>query len=85
MSAMNLPPDLERFAADAVASGRYRDISEVVAAGIRLLQRQEDARAAFVASLAEAEAESEQRGFCTLEDVEAEMRGIIGEARRAKA
>jgi hypothetical protein len=40
---------------------------------------------AFVASLAEAEAESEQRGFCTLEDVEAEMRGIISEARRAKA
>lgn len=85
MNAVSLPPELESFAAGAVASGRYRDVSEVLAAGVRLLQRQEEARAAFVTSLEEAEAESEQVGFCTLEDIDVEMRGIIDERRRAKA
>ena len=60
-------------------------MSEVLAAGVRLLQRQEEARAAFVTSLEDPEAESERLGFCTLEDIDAEMTGIIGEARRAKA
>jgi putative addiction module CopG family antidote len=85
MDHVTLPPELERFAAEAVAAGRYRDMSEVVAAGLGLLQRQEQARAAFNASLEDAEAESERLGFCTLEDVHAEMRGILDEARRAKA
>ena len=84
MDAVSLPPKLERFAADAVASGRYRDMSAVLAAGVRLLQRQEEARAAFIASLEEAEAESERLRFCTLEEIDVEMRGIIDEARRAK-
>ena len=82
---MVLPPEHERFAAGAVASGRYRNMSEVLAAGVRLLQRQEAARAAFVASRQDAEAESERLGFCTLEDIDAELTGIIGEAGRAKA
>ena len=85
MNVVDLPPELENFAAGAVASGRYRDMADVLAAGVRLLQRQEAARAAFVASLEEAEAESEQLGFCTLDDIDAEMRGIIDEGRRAKA
>jgi putative addiction module CopG family antidote len=85
MSSVKLPPELERFAAGAVASGRYRDLDEVLAAGVRLLQRQEEARAAFVASLEEAEAESERNGFCTLDEIDAEMRDIIDEERRAKA
>ena len=85
MACVVLPPELESFAAGAVASGRYRDLSEVLAAGVRLLQRQETARAAFVASLEDAEAESERLGFGTLEDIDAEMTGIVGEARRAKA
>ena len=85
MASVVLPPELERFAAGAVASGWYRDLSEVLAAGVRLLQRQEEARAAFVASLEDAEAESERLGFGTLEDIDAEMAGIIGEACRAKA
>ena len=85
MACVVLPPELESFAAGAVASGRYRDLSEVLAAGVRLLQRQETARAAFVASLEGAAAESERLGFGTLKDIAAEMTGIIGEARRAKA
>jgi len=85
MSSVNLTPELARIAASAVASGRYRDVGEVLDAALRLLQRQEEARAAFVASLDEAEAESERDGFCTLDEVDAELRGIIEAERRAKA
>lgn len=45
-----LPPELARFAEEAVAAGRFPDASAVVAAGVSLLQRQEQARAAFNAS-----------------------------------
>lgn len=84
MSSVNLPPDLERIAAGAVASGRYRDVGEVLDAALHLLQRQEEARAAFVASLEEAEAESERDGFCTLDEVDTELRSIVEAERRAK-
>jgi putative addiction module CopG family antidote len=84
MDNVTLPPDLERFATEAVATGRYRDVSDVVAAGISLLQRAEAARAAFNASLEEAEVESERLGFLTVDEVHAEMIGIIEKARRAK-
>ena len=84
MDGLTLPPDLEQFAAEAIAAGRYRDLSELVAAGVSLLQRAEAARAEFIASLAEAEAESERLGFLTIDEVHAEMTGIIDRARRAK-
>ena len=64
-----LPPDLERFATEAVAAGRYRTVAEVVAVGVSLLQRQEAARAEFVASLEAAEAEGEREGFLTADEV----------------
>jgi hypothetical protein len=32
LDSVDLPPDLEQFAADAVAAGRYRDIGDVVRA-----------------------------------------------------
>ena len=51
MDSVTLPPELERFATEAVAAGRYRDVSAVVAAGVSLLQRAEAARAEFNASL----------------------------------
>ena len=47
MDTVTLPPDLERFAEAAVAAGRYRDIAELVAAGVDLLRRREEARAAY--------------------------------------
>ena len=77
MDGRILSPELERFAADAVASGRYRDVSEVVAAGVSLLQRQEKARAAFVQSLDDAMAEGERDGFFTIEEVERDMDTVI--------
>ena len=44
MNAVTLSPDLERFAADAVASGRYQDMAAIVEAGVSLLRRTEAAR-----------------------------------------
>ena len=80
---MTLPPELERFAAEVVAAGRYRDVADVVAAGVTLLQRQEQARAEFVASLEAAEAEAEREGWHSLDDVLADMDRIIAEKRDA--
>lgn len=80
---MTLSPELERFAEEVVASGRYRDVSEVVSAGVSLLQRQEEARAAFIKSLEEAEAKAERDGWHSLEDVLAEADEIIASMRAA--
>lgn len=38
---VSLTPELERFVAEKVASGRYRSASEVVRAALRLLEREE--------------------------------------------
>ncbi len=85
MDDVTLPPELEQFAEQAVAAGRFRDISDVVAAGVSLLQRQEQARSAFNASLEAAEAEGERDGFFTIEEVHREINGLIDELDRANA
>ena len=85
MDAVTLPPDLERFAREAVAQGRFRDLAEVVRAGLSLLQRAEAERAAFEASLEAAEAESERDGFLTIEEVHQDMSQLIDEMARARA
>lgn len=43
MANITLPPDLERFAAEAVAAGRYRDRSKLVRGVVSLLSRGEKA------------------------------------------
>ena len=83
MDSVTLPPELERFAAEAVAAGRYRDLSELVAAGVGLLRRQEEARVDFVASLEAAEAEAEHEGWHSLDDVLVEADRIIAAKRNA--
>jgi antitoxin ParD1/3/4 len=85
MDNVTLPPELERFAAEAVAAGRYRNVAEVVAAGVSLLQRAEAERAAFIRSLEEAEAEAERDGWHSLEDVLAEVDRIIESAEQDAA
>ena len=80
MKTVTLPPELERFAREAVAAGRYRDLAEVVAAGVSLLQRMESERAAFVRSLEEAEADRDR--WLTLDEVMAEAEQIIATKRR---
>ncbi len=88
MSAMehvSLPLDLEQFAAEAVAAGRYRDVGEVVAAGIGLLRRQDAARAELLASVVAAEKEGDRLGYLSVEDVEREMDEVITRAARRSA
>lgn len=85
MDHVTLPPELERFAEEAVAAGRFPDVSAVVAAGVSLLQRAEAERAAFISSLEEAQAEAEREGWHELEDVLAEVDAIIDEEAHAKA
>jgi antitoxin ParD1/3/4 len=82
LDTITLPPELAQFATEAVATGRYRDVSDLVAAGLSLLLRQEQARAAFARSLEAAEAESERDGWHSLDDVLADLDAIIAAVAR---
>jgi putative addiction module CopG family antidote len=73
MESVTLPPDLERFAAEAVAAGRYPDLSAVVEAGVNLLRRTEAASAALLASVNEAQAEGDREGYLAADDVTARV------------
>ena len=85
MDGMTLPSELERFAEEAIAAGRYRDLAEVVAAGVSLLRRQEAHRAAFVRSLEEAEDEGEREGFLTVDEACWDLDSLIEELDRSEA
>ena len=74
---VHLTPELERFARECVAEGRYNNVSEVVRSALRLLQDFEEQRRLFTASLIEAEKEADRDGTFTLEHVSAEMQAII--------
>jgi putative addiction module CopG family antidote len=80
MDAVILPPELEEFAAEAVASGRYRDVSEVIQAGVTLLRRMDAARAEPLASVVAAEAGGDRDGYLSIDQVEAEMQAAIRSA-----
>jgi antitoxin ParD1/3/4 len=49
--SVNLTPELDRFVATKIKSGRYEDASEVVRAGLRKLEREEEEHAAKLAAL----------------------------------
>ena len=79
MNSVILSPELERFAAEAVASGRYRNVADVVAAGLSLLQRQEQARAELLASVLAAEQEAERAGCVSGDEMLARVRARLAE------
>jgi putative addiction module CopG family antidote len=85
MDSVTLPPDLEQFATEAVASGRFRDRDELVRTGVDLLRRRETARAEFIASLEAAQEEGRRNGFHEIDDVMAELDAIIAEEEHARA
>ena len=85
MDDIRLSPELEQFAAEAVAAGRYRDVSEVFAAGIGLLQRAEAEVAEFVRSLEDAQVEAEREGCRSADDVHREMAAMLDEMAHARA
>jgi putative addiction module CopG family antidote len=82
MDTVMLPPDLERFATEAITAGRYRDMAEVRPAGVDLLQRQDAARAELLASVTAARTEGDCAGYMSLADVEQEMQAVIAGATR---
>ena len=82
---VHLTPELERFAQNCVASGRFNNVSEVVRSGLRLLQDAEERRAAFVASLEAAVAEGDRDGFLTADEVGADVRAAIDAVRTRSA
>ena len=83
MDNVALPPDLEQFAAEEVAAGRYRDVGEVVRAGIGLLQQRAQARGELLASVLAAQEEGDRLGYLTGDEVAAHVRETI--ARRTGA
>jgi len=48
---VTLPQELKRFVTEAITDGRYRDVLDVVAVGVRLLQRREQDHAELLASV----------------------------------
>jgi antitoxin ParD1/3/4 len=85
MDTDTLPPDLARFADEAVAAGRFRDVADVIRTGVAMLQRSEAARAHLLASVVAAEAEGDRDGYFSLDQIEAEMRAAIRSAAHPDA
>jgi antitoxin ParD1/3/4 len=83
MDQVTLTPELEQFATEAVAAGRYRDIAAVVQAGVELLRQRDAARAALLESVLAAQAEANRDGYLTRDEVAARVRATI--ARRSAA
>lgn len=77
---MPLPPELEQFATEEVAAGRYRDLDDVVRAGLSLLRQRAQARSGLLASVLAAREEGDRLGTLTGEEVAAHVRQTI--ARR---
>ncbi len=79
---VSLTPELERFARECVAEGRYNNVSEVVRAALRMLQDWEQQREQFTASLREAVEEADRDGTFTIEEVRAEIQSVIDASRK---
>jgi antitoxin ParD1/3/4 len=82
---VHLTPELERFAREVVAEGRYNNVSEVVRQGLRMLQEADERRRAFTASLHAAIEDAERNGYHSIDDVLADMDEIIDAAERRKS
>ena len=79
MTDVTLSPEQERFAAEIVARGRYRDVAEVVGAALHSFKRIEEQRAALLASFVAAEQEGEREGFLTIDEVMADADALLEE------
>ena len=60
---VNLTKELDRFIVERVESGSYENASEVVRAGLRTLQREEQEHAAKLAALRAAIIEGDESGI----------------------
>ncbi|HEY2069664.1 MAG TPA: type II toxin-antitoxin system ParD family antitoxin [Rhizomicrobium sp.] len=80
VAKIDLTRELEHFAEDCVASGRYEDVSDVLRSALRLLQEREERRLAFNRMLEEVEAYTDLHGSVDIETVAAEMDKAIAES-----
>ena len=78
---VNLTEKLDRFVAKKIASGRYGNASEVLRAGLRVLEQQERAYEAKLARLRKALDEGEHSGLAD-GDPFARVRGTLRGSRR---
>lgn len=85
MPNVSLTPELEGFAEQCVASGRYGNVSEVMRAALRLLQEQEAKREAFTRMLEQADREADEQGCFEIDQVAEEMDRIIAEAQAKRS
>jgi antitoxin ParD1/3/4 len=83
---VSLTPELEKFVADKVASGRYTSASEVVREALRLLEREEKSRKEQLEEFSrelQARLDSLDRGeYVTAEEFERDMRERSAQRRK---
>jgi antitoxin ParD1/3/4 len=80
---VHLTPELEAFAREVVAEGRYNNVSEVVRQGLRLVQEAEERRRNFMSMLQDVEARAEREGAVSAEEALAAMDRRIDELERS--
>ncbi|HTX48370.1 MAG TPA: type II toxin-antitoxin system ParD family antitoxin [Caulobacteraceae bacterium] len=80
---VHLTPALERFAREAVAEGRYNNVSEVVRDGLRMLQDAAERRRNFMKMVREVQADVAKNGTVSIDEALAEVDRIIEEAEHA--
>jgi antitoxin ParD1/3/4 len=83
MDSAPLPPELEAYANEALASGRYPSREALLAAGVRLLKEADAEVTDFVRSLEDARSEAGREGWYSLDEVMAEADEIIAGKRNA--
>jgi antitoxin ParD1/3/4 len=74
---VHLTKELEAFARDCVASGRYNNVSEVLRDALRMLREAENRRARFNAMLDDVRQETTRDGTVELDSVLGEMDALI--------
>jgi antitoxin ParD1/3/4 len=77
---VNLTATLDKFVTAKVASGRYENASEVVRAGLRVLEQEERRNEAKLTALKVALAKGERSGFAE-DDT---LQGVLIELRRRR-
>ena len=84
MDGVVLPSELARFAEQEVAAGRYRNVGELVRAGLDLLrERGTAAKAELLASVLPAQEEGERAGYLSGDKDAVHIRAAV--VRRAGA
>ncbi|MDX2143805.1 MAG: type II toxin-antitoxin system ParD family antitoxin [Rhodospirillaceae bacterium] len=80
---VHLTPALERFAKKCVKSGRYNNVSEVVRAGLRMLEEADERKRKFLEMIEDVENDVAENGTIPLDVALAEIDKIIDDAENS--